>query len=60
MKCKLITNYDRKGFEDDLENFVNDYDSYSVQYKPVCGGSGAIAYTALVMVPIEEEEKDEG
>ena len=60
LKNKIITDTSEVQFEDQMDEFIKDLASYSIQYKPVpqrCEYGTTILYTALVTY--QEPEKEE-
>ena len=56
LKNKIINTTSEGDFEDQMDEFIKDLASYSIQYKPVPHGT-TILYTALVTY--QEPEKEE-
>jgi hypothetical protein len=56
MRSKLIKHSKNTEFERELDEFLEDLNSYSVQYKPIADASGYVMYTALIMYYVEEDE----
>ena len=55
MTCKIIESQRRGDFEKELQDYINQFDSYSVQYKPTSESNGRVTFTALVMAPVPKE-----
>ena len=56
LKNKIITSVKAEVFENAMDEFIKDLDSYSIQFKPENG-----RFIALITYqePVVEEEKDE-
>ena len=57
LKNKIINTTSEGDFEDQMDNFIKDLASYSIQYKPVCQGTN-IWYTALITYQVPEKEEE--
>ena len=55
MRNKIITDTAEVQFEDQMDDFIKDLASYSIQYKPVPHGT-TILYTALITYQEMEDE----
>ena len=57
LKNKIITDTSEGDFEDQMDDFIKDLASYSIQFKPVPHGT-TILYTALITYQEPEKEED--
>ena len=57
LKNKIITDTVEVQFEDQMDEFIKDLASYSIQFKPVSHGTD-VWYTALITYQEPEKEED--